>query len=65
MGLNAFFTFDMILGLNMSWQVAFTAVLVAGIVWGIISYTAIKAGRENFKDISVTMVYLSLIYLLK
>jgi len=32
MGLNAFFTFDMILGLNMSWQVAFTAVLVAGIV---------------------------------
>ncbi|MGA9187053.1 MAG: hypothetical protein WB014_00450 [Methanosarcina sp.] len=53
----------MVLGLNISWQVAITAVLVAGIVWGIISYTAIKAGRENFKDISVTMVYLSLIYL--
>jgi len=39
---------------------------IAGeLVWEIIFYTAIKAGRENFKDISVTMIYLSLIYVLK
>jgi AGZA family xanthine/uracil permease-like MFS transporter len=36
-----------------------------GILRGIISYTAIKAGSRKLEDISITMVLLSLRFILK
>ncbi|HIH74474.1 MAG TPA: NCS2 family permease [Methanosarcina sp.] len=43
----------------------FSYSIAEGIVWGIISYTAVKAGSRKFEDISITMVLLSLIFVLK
>ena len=33
MGLNAFFTYSVCIGMKQSWQFALTAVLVEGIIW--------------------------------
>ncbi|AKB13267.1 MAG: solute carrier family 23 protein [Methanosarcina thermophila] len=46
-------------------MMAFSYSIAEGIVWGIISYTAIKIGSGKFKDISLIMIFLSLIFLLK
>jgi len=46
-------------------MMTFSYSIAEGIVWGIISYTAIKVGSGKFKDISSVMVFLSLIFLLK
>ncbi|MGB9938825.1 NCS2 family permease [Methanosarcina sp.] len=43
----------------------FSYSIAEGIVWGIISYTAIKVGSGKLKDISLIMVFLSLVFLLK
>ena len=43
----------------------FSYSIAEGIVWGIISYTVIKIGSGKFKDISLIMIFLSLIFLLK
>jgi AGZA family xanthine/uracil permease-like MFS transporter len=43
----------------------FSYSITEGIIWGIISYTRIKVGSGKFKDISLIMVFLSLVFLLK
>jgi adenine/guanine/hypoxanthine permease len=43
----------------------FSYSIAEGIVWGIISYTAIKVGSGKFKDMSLIMIFLSLGFLLK
>ncbi|GAA0121508.1 MULTISPECIES: NCS2 family permease [Clostridium] len=42
MGLNAFFAFSVVLGMNVPWQVALTAVFVEGIIFIILSLTNIR-----------------------
>ncbi len=54
MGLNAFFTFSVCLGMGVSWQVALTAVLVEGIIFIIMSFfrfreTLVNTVPENLK----------------
>jgi len=43
----------------------FSYSIAEGIFWGIVSYTAIKVGSGKFKDISLIMVFLYLVFLLK
>jgi len=54
MGLNAFFTFTVVLGMGVSWQVALTAVLLEGVLFIILSFfnireAIIKAIPANLK----------------
>ncbi|WP_454054467.1 NCS2 family permease [Clostridium sp. Marseille-Q7071] len=42
MGLNAFFAFSVVLGMNISWQVALTAVFVEGIIFILLSLTNVR-----------------------
>lgn len=44
MGLNAFFTYSVVLGMGVSWQFALTAVLVEGILFALLSFFDV---REN------------------
>lgn len=46
-------------------MMTFTYSVAEGIVWGIISYTAIKAGAGKFKEISITMFLLTIVFVLK
>lgn len=43
----------------------FSYSIAEGIVWGIISYTVVKAGSRKFEDISIIMIFLSLVFILK
>lgn len=47
MGLNAFFTFGVVIGLGVSWQVALTAVFVEGIIFIILSLTNLREAVVN------------------
>lgn len=47
MGLNAFFTFGVVIGLGVSWQVALTAVFVEGILFIILSLTNLREAVVN------------------
>ncbi|WP_291581209.1 NCS2 family permease [Clostridium sp. UBA6640] len=42
MGLNAFFAFSVVLGMNVPWQVALTAVFVEGIIFILLSLTNVR-----------------------
>jgi AGZA family xanthine/uracil permease-like MFS transporter len=42
MGLNAFFTFTVVLGMNYSWQIALTAVFLEGILFVILSFLNVR-----------------------
>lgn len=42
MGLNAFFTFTVVIGMGCTWQLALTAVLVEGIIFIILSLCGIR-----------------------
>lgn len=42
MGLNAFFTYSVVLGLGKSWQFALTAVLIEGIVFVLLSFINVR-----------------------
>ncbi|HCQ89356.1 MULTISPECIES: NCS2 family permease [unclassified Clostridium] len=42
MGLNAFFAFSVVLGMNIPWQVALTAVFVEGIIFILLSLTNVR-----------------------
>jgi AGZA family xanthine/uracil permease-like MFS transporter len=42
MGLNAFFTFTLVFGMNLSWQAALAAVFVSGVLFFIISVTGLR-----------------------
>ncbi|MDR0495087.1 MAG: NCS2 family permease, partial [Treponema sp.] len=47
MGLNAFFTYTVVIGLNYSWQLALTAVFVEGIVFILLSIFKIREAIIN------------------
>ncbi|WKC58730.1 NCS2 family permease [Borrelia sp. P9F1] len=47
MGLNAFFAFSVVIGMNIPWQVALSAVFVEGIIFIFISLTKIKESIIN------------------
>lgn len=47
MGLNAFFAFSVVLGKNISWQVALTAVFVEGIIFIILSLFKVREAAIN------------------
>lgn len=42
MGLNAFFAFTVVLGMNISWQAALTAVFIDGIIFIILTMTRLR-----------------------
>ncbi len=49
MGLNAFFTFTVVLGMGVSWQVALTAVLLEGVLFIILSFLIfVKQSLKQF-----------------
>ncbi|UGQ16755.1 NCS2 family permease [Borrelia sp. RT5S] len=47
MGLNAFFAFSVVIGMNIPWQVALSAVFVEGIIFIFLSLTKIKESIIN------------------
>ncbi|QMU99626.1 NCS2 family permease (plasmid) [Borrelia sp. A-FGy1] len=47
MGLNAFFAFSIVIGMNIPWQVALSAVFIEGILFIILSLTKIKESIIN------------------
>ncbi len=47
MGLNAFFAFTVVLGMNIPWQVALTAVFVEGLIFIVLTCTKIREGIVN------------------
>ena len=53
LGLNAFFTYTVVLGMGCTWQFALTAVLVEGIIFIILSFFGVR--EAIIKSIPVTM----------
>ena len=51
MGLNAFFTFSVVMGMGKSWEFALTAVLIEGIVFILLS--AVRAREAIFESIPI------------
>lgn len=47
MGLNAFFTYTVVMQMGMSWQFALTAVFIEGIIFIILSFTGIRESLFN------------------
>lgn len=47
MGLNAFFAFSVVIGMQISWQVALTAVLVEGIIFLVMSFFNVREAIFN------------------
>src|SRR5690606_4604674 len=47
MGLNAFFAFTVVLGMNVSWQAALTAVLIEGIIFILLTLTKFRETVVN------------------
>lgn len=47
MGLNAFFTYGVVIGLGVSWQVALTAVFIEGIIFILLSLTNVREAVVN------------------
>lgn len=47
MGLNAFFAFNVVMGMGVSWKVALTAVFVEGIIFIILSLTKVREAIVN------------------
>ena len=47
MGLNAFFAFNVVMGMGISWQVALTAVFVEGIIFIVLSLTKVREAIVN------------------
>lgn len=47
MGLNAFFTFTVVLGMKVSWQVALTAVLLEGLLFIVLSFFNVREAIIN------------------
>ncbi|MCX7748763.1 MAG: NCS2 family permease [Clostridia bacterium] len=55
MGLNAFFTFTVVLGMGYTWQQALTAVFISGIIFIIITITRLR--ESIVKAIPMTLKY--------
>ena len=71
MGINAYFTFGLVLGMKIPWQSALGIVFISGILFlifglafGFISYLILKVVRREFKDINIGIVVLAFISLL-
>lgn len=47
MGLNAFFAYNVVLGMGISWEIALTAVFVEGIIFIILSLTKVREAVVN------------------
>ena len=47
MGLNAFFTYTVVLGMGVSWQVALTAVLLEGLLFIVLSFFNVREAIIN------------------
>lgn len=47
MGLNAFFTFTVVLGMKVSWQIALTAVLLEGLLFIVLSFFNVREAIIN------------------
>ncbi len=47
MGLNAFFTFTVVLGMGVSWQIALTAVLLEGLLFIVLSFFNVREAIIN------------------
>ncbi|HBG35725.1 MAG TPA: guanine permease, partial [Treponema sp.] len=47
MGLNAFFTYTIVLGMGVSWQVALTAVLFEGLLFIVLSFFNVREAIIN------------------
>ncbi len=55
MGLNAFFTFSVVLGMGISWKVALAAVFVEGIVFILLTLTRIREAVVNTIPVSLKL----------
>ncbi|WP_035345364.1 NCS2 family permease [Haploplasma modicum] len=57
MGVNAFFTYTVVLGLGFSWEEALAAVLVSGVIFLVISFTNIRKKLINAipKDLKLSI----------
>lgn len=53
MGLNAFFTYTVVMGMGCSWQLALTAVLLEGILFIILSFAGIREAVINSIPLSL------------
>jgi len=55
MGLNAFFTFSVVLGMGISWKVALAAVFVEGIIFILLTLTRIREAVVNTIPVSLKL----------
>ncbi|ACZ18666.1 Xanthine/uracil/vitamin C permease [Thermanaerovibrio acidaminovorans DSM 6589] len=55
MGLNAFFTFSVVLGMGISWKVALAAVLVEGVIFILLTLTRIREAVVNTIPVTLKM----------
>lgn len=55
MGLNAFFTFSVVLGMGVSWKVALAAVFVEGIIFILLTLTRIREAVVNTIPVSLKL----------
>ncbi|EHM10498.1 permease [Thermanaerovibrio velox DSM 12556] len=55
MGLNAFFTFSVVLGMGVSWKVALAAVFVEGIIFILLTLTKIREAVVNTIPVSLKL----------
>jgi AGZA family xanthine/uracil permease-like MFS transporter len=59
MGLNAYFTFGVVLGLGVSWQIALTAVFVEGILFLILAVTGARSALVRAIPTSIKIATMS------
>ena len=55
MGLNAYFTYSVCIGLNVDWRIALAAVLVEGLIFIVLSLTNVR--EAIFNAIPITLKY--------
>ena len=56
MGLNAYFTYSVVIGMGMSWEFALTAVLIEGVIFVLFSFIGVR--EKIFDSIPLTFICL-------